>query len=466
MALDMLGTADFTQLLALQMQLSSSILSVILMSAKSAAPIVPPKVVSIHASLERDAERTALIEVPAGLAARVRAIVASLASEFDAGKLYKVNSAPANSYLATSPAVLLPAVSGDAASRCVTVTSSSAEVQTAVSFSPQLDVVVDNVCGDTDPNDSCTERFSCGTPPDNSDVAEARKSEQVDDDAGGFSYQRDTLYFTFGVWRCAVALHANCFERLTNETTSGDTLRPSVHNSNRCDEDASLRVVCPPHVGSQVPESLVAFSIGSQQQQIEETGDADVASDAQIKIVLEELACMNVAKAGAQIFPHTLPTYYMKIKDEGPRIFTVEPCHFHISGCMRGDDCRYSHLTCESAEAIWHEFERYPMDRTGVRPADISVRRARLEGLTAPEIHVRFPGSFPDQETNDIALQSNGSENVPNILFNPGQDVAQNVTLITKPPPSGKSSSLPRPSRKFSHTPTRRYNRPQTPPRV
>ena len=96
----------------------------------------------------------------------------------------------------------------------------------------------------------------------------------------------------------------------------------------------------------------IDYRMWSQQQQIEKTGDADVASDVQIKIVLEELACMNVAKAGAQIFPHTLTTYYMKIKDEGPRIFTVEPCHFHNSGCMRGDDCRYSHLTCESAEAI------------------------------------------------------------------------------------------------------------------
>ena len=93
--------------------------------------------------------------------------------------------------------------------------------------------------------------------------------------------------------------------------------------------------------------------------------------------------------------PHTLPVYYLRHMAVGPRVLPIEPCRYYISGCWRGCDCKYSHLTGETEEAIRQEFERNPIDRTVVRAADILVRRARSEGLAAPDILAKYPNSFP-----------------------------------------------------------------------
>jgi hypothetical protein len=93
-----------------------------------------------------------------------------------------------------------------------------------------------------------------------------------------------------------------------------------------------------------------------------------------------------------------LPMYYLKELDVGPCILTIEACRYLGGGCMRGRECRFSHLQSEKDSAIRAEFDRCPIVLDGARPAFLMVRRARLEGLTAPEIFRRFPCSFPDQE--------------------------------------------------------------------
>ena len=44
----------------------------------------------------------------------------------------------------------------------------------------------------------------------------------------------------------------------------------------------------------------------------------------------------------------TLEALHLKHMVVGPRILSVEHCRFFLSGCWRGKDCRFSHLTSES----------------------------------------------------------------------------------------------------------------------
>ena len=80
----------------------------------------------------------------------------------------------------------------------------------------------------------------------------------------------------------------------------------------------------------------------------------------------------------------TLEALYLRHMAVGPRILSVEPCRFFLSGCWRSKDCRFSHLPSESEASIKEEFERYPIDPSTARLASLLVRRARNAGLTAP----------------------------------------------------------------------------------
>ena len=91
----------------------------------------------------------------------------------------------------------------------------------------------------------------------------------------------------------------------------------------------------------------------------------------------------------------TLPMYYIKNLEAGPRVLTVEPCRYYISGCSRGDSCRFSHLCSENDESIRDAFQRSTLELSGARPAFFNARQAPREGLSAPEIYERFPDGFP-----------------------------------------------------------------------
>ena len=117
--------------------------------------------------------------------------------------------------------------------------------------------------------------------------------------------------------------------------------------------------------------------------------------------------------SAANLMSPALPMYYMKILNVGPRVLTVEPCRYFISGCHRGDGCRFSHLCHDDDEAIRGEFKRSPLDLSGASPAFSLARQARREGLSAPEIYNKFPDSFPAREEHEEIMKGEDSSELP-----------------------------------------------------
>ena len=212
-----------------------------------------------------------------------------------------------------------------------------------------------------------------------------------------------------------------------------------------------------------------------------------------------------------QPFQVTLPMFFLRLTEAaGPRVLTIEPCRYFLSGCWRGNECKFSHLCNESAEAIGEEFERYPIDRCGICPADLKVRRGRIAGLSAPELFAKFPTSFlPIDDARDLSA----AKEVADEPMNP--DASRDTVVICKAEQTGDAEetlglnvaciiseavdaetttsplveatleepinsskfdnaedfqddeedgsnphqSLPKPSKKFAHTPTRRKHR-------
>ena len=165
--------------------------------------------------------------------------------------------------------------------------------------------------------------------------------------------------------------------------------------------------------------------------------------------------------------------YFFKHMEAGPRTLTVEPCRYHTAGCWRGDACKFSHLREETDNAISSEFERYPIGRTGVRPAYLAARRARMEGLTSPEIYDRFPDSFPPQDEPVMVVaevtapcptsnnQIEGDDtHLCHIAASPEEAAAQDPEKEDMSCGQCNSSciprdSLPKPTKKFPHQPLR-----------